>query len=339
MPVVTRSQNKRRRIEFGTDKTFFILHEAYKAVKDIEKWKQFDFNEKRFREWYNTIVLLPDYPMGVTMGEARAIYRAELWKVSIDWSATALEPPLRWKLYDYSFTVEPLVQAELARYGDGDEYFLNWLKAKRYEADDWTWRQNHEDIPEVEFDMNKVDTPPPRTCKWQELFEYRPECCYHNLAGDEQVQKWLYGDLFDYDFSMWPSYFWLRSKYETHSIEQFIETINLTNLFPYAVRKAAPNPFIDICIYYAIEHGGMMGIDIYKDVKLMGVYLSSHISGISELEKMIKDIYLDYVNESIHKFKPMQIEFRYCTAINDTPFENSFTSPCSQTQSQQSNMC
>ena len=143
--------------------------------------------------------------------------------------------------------------------------------------------------------------------------------------------------MYDYDFSKWPNHFWLRSKYETHSIKQFIESINLTNLFPYAVRNAASNPFIDICIYYAIEHEGM--IDTYKDVKLMGVYLNSDIGVISAVEKIIEDIYLDYVNESIHKFKPMQIEFRYCTPINDTRFENSFTSPCSQTQSQQSNMC
>src|SRR3981189_3030041 len=149
--------------------------------------------------------------------------------------------------------------------------------------------------------MSKVDTPAPRTP------QYFSDLLPVFTSTDDSIQQWRYSDTFLFDFTFWPEYFWLVYKYDTHSIRTFLNQINLAHLLPFKVRNEHANPFIDLCITYAVEQESM-GVDTYETFIMHNVYVSSHITGIPKLESAIEEYWKEAVERKHKQVKPQRIE-------------------------------
>src|SRR3981189_1340811 len=249
------------------------------------------------------------------MDEARLIYMAEIWKVKVDGYANELEPPKCWIMYR-NLEIEPRLKAELESYGHHN-YFADWISDNLSKGDEWLnlqmygpnpdERYQHDlppPIPKVSFDMCKVDTPTPRTAP--QFYDLLPVY----TSTDDSIQQWRYSDTFLFDFTFWPEYFWLVFKFDTHSIRTFLNWLNLAHLLPFKVRDEHANPFIDLCITYAVEQESM-GVDKYDTFIMQNVYVSSHITGIPMIEAVIEEYWKETVERKHKHVKPQRIEIRY----------------------------
>ena len=81
MPVETRNQAKRRRLEVKNSDVNrdFVVHNARKTAAALNKILfMVSFTEKRFQSWYETLKLFKEYPQDMSIDEARLIYKAEI---------------------------------------------------------------------------------------------------------------------------------------------------------------------------------------------------------------------------------------------------------------------
>src|SRR3981189_907993 len=203
MPVETRNQAKRRRLEVKNSDVNrdFIIDNAKKTVAALDKILfKVSFTEQRFQSWYGTLKLLKEYPQDLSMDEARSIYKAEIWKVIVDGHANELEPPKCWVMYR-NLEIEPRLKAELESYGHHN-YFADWISNHLSKGDEWLdlnmygpnpdVRYQHDlppPIPRVSFNMCKVDTPAPQFYDLLSVF----------TSTDDSIQQWRYSDTFLFD--------------------------------------------------------------------------------------------------------------------------------------------
>ena len=136
--------------------------------------------------------------------------------------------------------------------------------------------------------LSKLSPPTIRKLTPLALPDYGP-----NDLRRPEIQEMVFGDLFYRDFSNWPQDFWIRARFDTNRIYDFLYRAKLNFLFPYQARYANPSEKIDVTLgcYVGTFHNDEMK---FEEVVMGNLDLSKASSSVWDLEIKIGNAYYDH---------------------------------------------